>query len=74
MFFLSWIPADAAITEEEEWSDEFDDDTLGVILLIIIIKIKNYGTIRILNEKLLNISILQTDKTEWIVLVLYSKA
>lgn len=28
--FLLWIPADAAYTEEEEWSDEFEDDTLGL--------------------------------------------
>lgn len=30
--FLIEILVDTAITEEEEWSDEFDDDTLGKIL------------------------------------------
>lgn len=33
ILFPLWIPADAAYTEEDEWSDEFDDDdTLGMIL------------------------------------------
>lgn len=45
--FLSLIHADAAYTEEEEWSDEFDDDadeaTLGLIPFVNI-NIKSFKT------------------------------
>lgn len=70
ILFLLWIPADTAYTEEEEWSDEFDDDTLGMIVFIVIIEVKHVielGAMRFLNKMLLNSGISMIENTIGIV-------
>lgn len=60
--FLLWIPADAAYTEEEEWSDEFDDDTLGLSLFINTndhLIIRNNKNVTLLEQKQPN------ENSEW---------
>lgn len=60
--FLLWIPADDAYTEEEEWSDEFDDDTLGLSLFINTndhLIIRNNKNVTLLEQKQPN------ENSEW---------